>query len=96
MFSQASVILLGVCGRHPPWADTLPPGRHPQADNPVPSACWDTRPPVQCMLGYTPPAHCMLGYTPLPSASWDTQPPPPPVATAMDGTHPAGIHSCLI
>ena len=46
------------------------------------------------MLGYTPPwadtPQCMLGYTP-----------PCPVhagihmATAADGTHPTGMHSCL-
>ena len=44
MFSQASVILStgGV-------ADT------PRADIPLPSACWDTHPPAQCMLGYMPP-----------------------------------------
>ena len=41
----------------------------------------------------------MLGYTPVPSACWDT--PPCPVhskigmATAADGTHPTGMHSCL-
>ena len=47
----------------------------PQADTPLPTACWDTHPPAHCMLGYTPPcpvhagihtpsAQCMLGYTP--------------------------------
>ena len=29
--------------------------------------------------------------TPLPSACWDT---PPSTATAADGTHPTGMHSC--
>ena len=47
-------------GRHPPGADTppadTPPGRHP-----LPSACWDTHPLAQCMLGCTPP----------PSVCWD-------------------------
>ena len=27
----------------------------PLADIPLPSACWDTHTPAQCMLGYTPP-----------------------------------------
>ena len=36
-------------GRHP-----LPLGRHPPGQTPPPSACWDTHPPTQCMLGYTP------------------------------------------
>ena len=57
-------------GKHPradtPRADTpgqTPPGRHPQGRHPLPSVCWDTQPPVQCMLGYTHP---------LPSTCWDT------------------------
>ena len=44
----------------------------------------------------TPPAQCMLGYTPsLPSAWLEYMPPPPPAATAADGTHPSGMHSCI-
>ena len=46
----------------------------------------------------TPPAD-----TPLPSAYWDTHTPAqcmlgytsPPAATAADGTHPTGMHSCF-
>ena len=54
------------------------------------SACWDT---------HTPPAQSMLGYTqPLPSACLDTSPFPVhagiDMATAADGTHPTGMHSC--
>ena len=77
---------------HPPWPDTpvwaytppeqtppsgqTTPGRHlPGQTSPLPSACWDTHPPAQCMLGYNPPS---------------------PAATAADGTHPTGIHSCLL
>ena len=42
----------------------------------------DTPPrPVHAWIN-TPPAQCMLGYT------------PPPTATAADGTHPTGMHSC--
>ena len=47
MFPQASVILFTG------WGVCLPGGvcgRHP-----LPSACGDTHPPAQCMLGYTPP-----------------------------------------
>ena len=58
--------------------------------HPLPSACWDTH------------TH------PLPSACWDTHTPcpvhagihtsprqiPPKMATAADGTHPTGMHSC--
>ena len=58
-----SVILFRGVSATPPWADT-----------PLPSACWDTHTPAQCMLGYTsPPAQCMLGSTlPLCSTCWDT------------------------
>ena len=52
--------------------------------------------------GQTPPAQCMPGYTPPPSACWDSHPPRPvhagicpQPATAVDGTHPTGMHSCL-
>ena len=51
-------------GRQPPPGSHplgRPPGRHP-----LPSACWDTHTPAQCMLGYTHP----------PSACWDTPSPP--------------------
>ena len=78
---------------HPPrltphfWADTPLPRQPPSlwADPPLPSACWDTHPPAQCILGYTPPSQCMLGYSP-----------PPRATTAVDGTHPTGMQaSCL-
>ena len=55
-------------GRHPP--KTPHSGIHPtRADTPprqtapLPSSCWDTQPPAQCILGYTPL---------LPNACWDT------------------------
>ena len=90
-----------VCGRHlprqtppgrHPQADTprqTPPGRHPLGRHPLPSARWDTQPPAPMHAGiHTPrPAQCMLGYTP---------PPPTWAATAADGTHPTGMHSCHI
>ena len=79
-------------GRHPP-------GRHPQADPldrhplcpvhagiyPLPSACWDAHTPC--------PVHAGI-HTPLLSACWDTTP-TPKAATAADGTHPTGRHSCF-
>ena len=65
-----------------PRADT-PRGRHP-----LPSTCWDT--PTSAFWIHALSAQCMLRYTP-----------PCPVhagihmATAADGTHPTGMHSCL-
>ena len=38
--------------------------------------------PCQVQAGIHIPAQSMLGY------------PPPPAATAVDGTHPTGMHSC--
>ena len=69
-------------GRHPflsrhPQADTPradTPGQTPPCPvhagihtPPLPSACWDTHPPVQCMLGYTPPCAVPAGIW---STSW--------------------------
>ena len=65
-------------------------------------------PPSQCMLGYTPlgrypqsdtpPVRHCLGRHP-PGQTPPRQTPPrsdtPPMATAADGTHPNGMHSCL-
>ena len=47
---------------------------------------------------------CIKADTPRPTACWDTLPPrsvnagihAPPAATAADGTHPTGIHSCYV
>ena len=90
----------------PSPGQTPPPlGRHPQVDVPLPQA--DT--PWADPLGRQPPAQCMLGYTTLPpSAYWDTHPlaqcmlrytlsppPLPPAATALNGTHPTGMHFFL-
>ena len=70
MFSQLSVCPqegLGLRSRRVSATPTL--GRSPQADtpladNPLPSACWDTHP---C------PVHAGI-HTPLPNACWDTAP----------------------
>ena len=58
-----------------------------------------------CMLGYTPMQTHSLGiHTPrantprLPGACWNTQCPVHAgidMATAADGTHPTGMHSCM-
>ena len=52
------------------------------------------------MLGYTPLGRQPPGQTPsLPSACWDTHPCPVhaeiDMATATDGMHPTGMHSCF-
>ena len=62
---------------------------------------WQTPPGQTPPLEQTPPSQCMLGYTPHPvhagthdlcSVHAGIHPPP---ATAADGTHPTGMHSCL-
>ena len=66
MFLHLSVILFtgGCLPKCMLGYTPLPPGRHPPGQtSPLPSACWDTHTPAQCMLGYTPPAQCILGYT---------------------------------
>ena len=72
-------------------------GRHPPRQNPSCPVHAGIRPSAQCMLGYTPlPSACWDTHIPPPSACWDT----PPVhagidmATATDGTHLTGMHSC--
>ena len=59
-----------------------PPGRHPLGRYPL-----GKHPP----LGRHPSTQCMQGYI-LPSACWET---PPLMATAADGMHPTGMHSCF-
>ena len=83
MFSQASVILsIGGHGRHPPCP--VHAGIHPPC--PVHAGIHTPR--------QTPPLerHPPWADNPLPSACWDT--PPTLTATAADGTHPTGMHSC--
>ena len=90
MFSQASVILS--TGGGGVWQ--IPPGRHPPGQTPP----WQTPLP-----GRHPRADTTQADTPLLSACWDKRPSPclvhagihpPPAATAADGTHPTGMHSC--
>ena len=65
-----------------------PLARHPPSSacwetHLLPSACWDTHPLPECILGCTPPPACLVhaGIH---------------MATAADGTHPTGMHSCHI
>ena len=93
MFSQVFVILFTggcVC-----VADTPPRQAHPRQT-----------PPRADTPGQTPNrADTPLARHPLPSACWETHTscpvhagihPLPPVATAADGTHPTGMHSCSL
>ena len=95
MLSHLSVILFtgGVSGRHPskqtPWVDTPTPtnlhkyplGRHHH--HPAQTPPWVDTPPQ------TPPRQ-----TPWVNTPGQTPDPPPETATAADGTHPTGMHSC--
>ena len=60
-------------------------GWHPRADTPLPCPVHaGIHTPCPVYAGIHTPDQCMLGYT------------PPPAATAADGTHPTGMHSCYI
>ena len=54
---------------------------------------------INKMLECTPyPVHARIR---TPPAQWDTNTPPPhggpaPAANAADGTHPTGMHSCIL
>ena len=86
MFLHLSVILFtgGVCipactGADTPWADI---SQHALRQTPL--------------LGRHVPA-CTGADTPeqtYPSMHWGRHPPPGQTATAADGTHPTGMHSC--
>ena len=72
----------------------------------VSQAALGQTPPAQCMLGYTPlgqtpPGQTPPGHTPPweDTLPWADTPLPgrhPPTATAAIGTHPTGMHSCVI
>ena len=69
----------GVCSRHPCGQTSTP-----QADTPWQThTSRQTRSPAQCMQGYTTPHPVHAGIY------------APPAATAVDGTHPTGMHSCV-
>ena len=75
-------------GQTPPWADTPPQtntplDRHPWAEIPRQTPPPGQTPPCPVHAGiHTPSLPSTLGYT--------------PAATAADGTHPAGMLSCLL
>ena len=77
---SARQILLG---KTPPWSDT-PLGRHPLGGHPLPLG--RHQPP-----GQTPPP-TPVRHHPPPRADLPTS--PQETATAVDGTHPTGMHSC--
>ena len=84
----------------PPWADTprqtLPLGRHPP---PLGRHPLDIPPPGRHPTGQTPP---WADSHPQDRNPWADTPPPPPqpdttgYGQQADGTHPTGMHSCLI
>ena len=85
MFSQASVILFtaGGCVWCIPactGADTRWADTPPRQTPPGQTPSLGRHPPVQTTPGQTPPG---------------TTPPPQEMATAGDGTHPTGMHSCF-
>ena len=105
MFTQTSVILFtgglypsmhwaDTPWQTPPWVDT-PWANPPLADTPpLGRHCLGRHPPWQ-----TPPlGRHPLGRHPPGQTSPARQTPPwadiPPMATAADGTHPTGMHSC--
>ena len=78
MFSQASVT---PSPGQPPPGQAPPLDRHPPGQTPPRQTPWADTP------RQTPP-----GPTPPPKV--DQPPSPPETATAADGMHPTGIHSC--
>ena len=81
--------------RHPqadthPWADTAP-GRHPLVRHtPWPDTCQTDTPSQQITPGRYPNRQ-----TPTLGRHPPGRHPLPPTATAADGTHPTGMHSCI-
>ena len=99
VFSQGRGCLLQCMLGYTPRADTHPwAGTLPRQTPPGQTPPWaDSHPWVDSLPGQQPP----LGRHPLPSAYWDTPPPCPvhagiDMATAADGTHPTGMHSCSL
>ena len=98
--SARSVCVVGTHPGRPPWANTPPPpGRHSPADttpwaNTPQAGTPMFRPPRQTPPGQTDPhAQCMHKHThtcPVHAGIHAL----PPVATAADGSHPTGMHSC--
>ena len=77
IFNKGGVCLSACKDAHMVTCDMIPLW----ADTPLPSACRDTHPPAQCMLGGTPPPRPVYARTKM--------------ATAADNTHPTGMHTCI-
>ena len=60
------------------------------------SACWDTTPPSRHPPRSRPPWSTPREQTPPRRRTPGSRPPPGEMATAADGTHPTGMHSCLL
>ena len=101
MFSHMSVILFtGGCVCPSACWHTHTPRQTPQADTPPVQTPRADPLQINTALGDTPWADTSKANNPLPSACWDTHPPCPvhvgiDMATAADGTHPTGMHSCF-
>ena len=99
MFLHVSVILFtGGCGRQtPPWADTQLAGRHPSLWLAGTPSGRQTIP--QAGRQFPRQADTPLWQADTPVWQADTpsgrQTPLQQVATAVDGTHPTGMQSCL-
>ena len=82
LFTGVGVSASGSTGCTSTWQTPPPSGRPPQADTPI-----GRHPPSQT---HTSPGRHPLGQTSLPGKHT----PSPDTATAVDGTHPTGMHSC--
>ena len=81
MFLHLSVILfMGEGGVHPPC------DRHPLEETPWQTSSWSVAPSWQT-APLPPGRHTLGNHSPADI--------PPEMATAADGTHPTGMHSCL-
>ena len=101
MFSQASVwpprggVCLSAWWDTPPWEQTPPPwSRHPRSRHPLEQTPpWSRHPPSrQPPLGADTPQSRHLPGADTPQEQTH---PPRDTATAADGTHPTGMHSCF-
>ena len=78
-------------GRHPP--SDICPGQTPPSDTPQADTLWaDT--PIRHPTGQTPPLHSAYWDTHTPAQFMFGYTPSHPTATAADGTHRTGMHSC--
>ena len=101
--------LLRLCGLSEPFLALLPSATSLRQGNIFTSVChsvygggvypsmhWGRHPPLADTfpLGRHPPGQTPLGRHPPPCPVHAGIPPRPPAASAADGTHPTGMHSC--